>query len=155
SASVVITKPDGTTLVSATVTPGTTGVQLPALPATGAYMIRIDPGSHSGSLTLALLSPTTTTATVGGAAVTLNMTPAGQRALVTFNGTAGQYLTLALPTFLTFSGTITVTTPSGTVLNTTSGTSINRVQLPVLPATGTYTILADPGSAAESVSLTI
>jgi len=155
SATVVIAKPDGTTLISTTVMPGTTGVQLPALPATGAYTIRIDPGSHSGSMTLALLSPVSTTATVGGAAVTLNMTPAGQRALVTFNGTAGQYLTLALPTFVTFSGTFTVTTPSGTVLNTTSGASINRVQLPVLPVTGTYTILADPGSAAESISLSI
>jgi YD repeat-containing protein len=151
SATVVIAKPDGGTLVSATVT-GTSGVQLPQLPATGSYTIRIDPGSNSGSLTLALVTPINTTATVGGPAVPLNLTPAGERAFITFNGTAGQYLTLVLPFF---SGTLTVTTPSGTTLSTTTATSITRVQLPVLPTTGTYTILADPGASAENTSLSI
>jgi len=150
SATVVIAKLDGGTLVSATVT-GTSGVQLPQLPATGTYTIRIDPGSHSGSMTLALVAPINATATVGGPAVSLNLTPAGEREFITFTGTAGQYLTLVSP----FAGTLTVTTPSGTTLSTTTASNISTVQLPVLPATGTYTILADPGALAESTSLTI
>jgi hypothetical protein len=153
SSTLTILKPDGTQLVAAPVTSSTTGVQLPQLPASGTYTIVVDPGINSGSITLALPTPVTGSVSAGGAALPLNLTPTGQRGLVTFSGTAGQYLTVKAQGFV---GTITVSTPSGTQLisGATTATAY-ALQLPVLPATGTYTMLFDPGSSSASFSLSL
>ena len=160
SATLTISQPNGTTLLSKTVTSATNGVQLPALPATGNYTILVDPGTNSGNLTLALITPLNGTLTVGGASLPLSLTPTGQRGFVTFSGTAGQYLTLELGSF-GFAlpvGTISITTPSGAQLSSSSfngQTNVPSIQLPVLPSSGTYTIFLDPGQSSESLTLSL
>jgi YD repeat-containing protein len=160
SATITISQPNGTTLLSKSVTSSTNGVQLPALPTTGNYTILVDPGTNSGNITVALITPLNGTLTVGGASLPLSLTPIGQRGFVTFSGTAGQYLTLELGSFGSALpvGTISLTTPSGTQLSSSSfngSTLVGSIQLPVLPSTGTYTIFFDPGQSSENLTLSL
>ncbi|MGH8209677.1 MAG: hypothetical protein ACREU6_08785, partial [Steroidobacteraceae bacterium] len=116
----------------------------------------VDPGSNSGNLTLALITPITGALTAGGAALNLNLTPAGQRALVTFSGSVGQYLTLSTGGNSIGTVGISLISPSGALLASSTVTTASPVvQLPALPATGTYTLLVDPANASGSVSLTL
>ena len=83
------------------------------------------------------------TIVVGGASVPVNITRPGQRARLTFTGTAGQRLTLGFPDASPFDS-ITVTNPDGTALATYTGSSDLSLVMPPLPTTGSYGILVDP-----------
>ena len=156
SSTLKVFNPSGTLLTSATLSTSTQGVQLPPLPAAGTYAVIVDPGSSTGSITLTLAPPLSATLAPGGAAAALSLTPAGERALVTFSGTSGQYLTLGLTNDTISSATITISQPNGTTLvSKTVTSSTTGVQLPALPATGTYTILVDPGTNSGSASLAL
>jgi YD repeat-containing protein len=150
--SVVLIKPDGTNLTSLGVSLNNTGyIDAQTLPANGTYTILVDPSSTNiGSMTVKLNSLTDVsggTITPGGAAVTLTTTAAGQNARVTFGGTAGQRVSLNI-TGVTVAGTnVTIQNPDGSTLATVfSGTGGAFIDAQTLPATGTYTILADPSS---------
>jgi YD repeat-containing protein len=154
SATVSIIDPDGNTLVSGTVTPSTPAIQLPRLVDTGTYSIVIDPGSNTGSLTLAVAPPLTGTLTVGGATLPLTISPAGRRALVSFSGTAGQYLTLSASSVTLPAGTLTIISPDGTIL--VSGSIGAGALRPLLPSTGTYAAFLNPaGAVGGNITLTL
>jgi len=158
SATLTIFAPGGGRFLSTTIIPGTPSVQLPRLSTSGSYTVLVDPGANSGDVTLTLVSALTRSVTVGGSALSLNLTPAGERALVTFRGTAGQYLTVYPGGY--FNGTITVTAPNGSQLvsasvSVTGNPASTVVQLPVLPASGTYTILVDPGDTRQALQLSV
>lgn len=148
SSAVSMLKPDGTTLVSTTVS--TSGGSLDpttTLPVTGTYTIVVDPtGLSTGNMTLTLTSPVTGTITLDGATVLVSLTKAGRTARYTFSGTAGQWLSLGLTPVTIASSTVTLLKPDGTQLaSTTVGTAGGGLEPPsTLPTTGTYTIVVDP-----------
>ena len=148
SSTVSLLKPDGSTLVSTSV--GTTGGSLDpttTLPLAGTYTIVVDPtGLATGSMTLTLTSPLTGTILLDGASVPLSLTKAGRTARYTFNGTAGQWVSLGLTAVTIASSTVTLFDQSGTQVATqfigTSGGGLEPASS--LPATGPYTIVVDP-----------
>jgi YD repeat-containing protein len=149
SSTVSLLKPDGTTLVSTTIS--TSGGSLDpttTLPTTGTYTIVVDPiGLTTGSMTLTLTSPVTGTITLDGASVPISLTKAGRTARYTFSGTAGQWVSLGLTSVTITSSTVTLLKPDGTTLAgpVTIGTTGGGLEPPsTLPTTGTYTIVVDP-----------
>ena len=163
STRLVIYRPDGTALLSTTVT-GTSGLyDTPVLPTDGTYTILIDPDStNTGSIDFTLYNSTDTTGTItpGGSAVTITTTVIGQNSTLTFSGTAGQRVALQLSSS-TFTGCLAVRDfvkkPDGTTLaslDLCSGSGF--IDTVVLPVTGTYTILIDPqGTTTGSQTLTL
>lgn len=151
SSTVSMVKPDGTTLLSTSIS--TSGGSLDpttALPTTGTYTIVVDPTStYTGSITLTLSSTLTGSVTLDGAAVPISLTRIGQTARYTFSGTSGQWLSLGLTSVTLTSANVTLLKPDGTTLASTSvGTSGGGLEPPsTLPTTGTYTIVVDPASA--------
>jgi hypothetical protein len=145
---------------------GTNGGTLdtPPLPATGTYTILVDPqGTNTGSITLTLSQDVTGTMTINGPAVTVNLTRPGQNARLTFGGTVGQRVSLGMTDVTIGTSTccgsqVSISTPDGTVLvsPTFIGTNGGTLDTPPLPATGTYTILVDPGGTSTgSITLTL
>jgi RHS repeat-associated protein len=130
----------------------------------GTYTLVVDPeGSYTGSVDLTLwdapdIAGQTITSSGEGGSVTSTLKVPGQQELITFSGTTGQRLLLALSE-VKFGGAVTIFTPSGSQVsggsaNFSSGASPLIGPL-TLPATGTYTILVDPtGEQAGSVKLT-
>ena len=157
STQVTITKPDGSSLGAVTLV-GTNGgfVDTRALPATGRYRILVDPqATAAGSMTLTLYDvPPDATATISPAGPPVSVTAAavpGQNAAATFNGVAGQRISLALTNVTIGSSSccsarVSVAKPDGSTLvfATPFGTSGGFVDTKALPVSGTYTILVDP-----------
>lgn len=160
SSTVSMLKPDGTTLVSTSVS--TTGGSLDpttTLPTTGTYTIVVDPtGLAIGNMTLTLTSPLTGTITLDGASVPLNLAKAGQTARYTFSGASGQWLSLGLTSVTISSSTVTLLKPDGTTLaSNTIGTAGGGLEPPsALPTTGTYTLVVDPsGTNTGNITVTL
>ncbi|NOT24138.1 MAG: RHS repeat protein [Nitrospiraceae bacterium] len=161
SSTVSMLKPDGTTLVSTSIS--TSGGSLDpttALPTTGTYTIVVDPTStYTGSLTLTLSSALSGTITLDGASVPISLTRIGQTARYTFSGTSGQWVSLGLTSVTLTSATVTFLKPDGTTLASTSvGTAGGGLEPPIpsgtLPTTGTYTLVVDPaGIATGTITL--
>lgn len=120
-------------------------IQIAALPVTGTYTIMVAPGpNYTGTKAITLSQDLIVgPIVVGGASVPVNITRPGQRARLTFSGTAGQRLTLGFPDASPFDA-ITVTKPDGTTLAAFAGSSDLSIAMPPLPTTGTYGILVDP-----------
>jgi uncharacterized protein YhfF len=141
-----ILKPDGTTLVSN----GSfgTGTNLDTtLPVTGTYTILIDPaGTATGSTTLTLSEEINAgTIAINGASVPVSISRVGQRARLSFDGTASQQITVRLTSNSMGSVTVSLLKPDGTQLtSSTSSASSFNLTTQTLPTTGTYTILVDP-----------
>jgi YD repeat-containing protein len=168
STRVSILNPDGSTLVAPTFV-GTSGgfIDVQTLATTGTYSIFVDPQTTDiGSMTLTLNNvPADVTATItpGGAPVTVTTTVSGQNALVTFSGTASQRISLNLTnvsigTSSCCSTRVSILNPDGSTLVTPTffGTSGAFIDVQILPATGTYTILVDPqGTDIGSATLTL
>ena len=150
SSTISMLKPDGSKLASATI--GQSGGSLEpstALPETGTYTIVVDPvGNHTGSMTLALSAPATGTIVLDGASVPVSLNKAGKTARYTFNGNAGQWVTLGLTSVGVTASTVSLLGPDGTSLaSTTVGTAGGALELAnPLPTTGAYTVLVRPGS---------
>lgn len=149
SSTLSLLKPDGSRLASTTI--GSSGGSLDpgmALPETGAYTIVVDPvGNNTGSMTLALSSPVTGTLALDGAPVTLSLNKPGKTARYTFNGNAGQWVSLGLTAVGLTSSSISLLDQSGTSLaSTTVGTAGGALEISnPLPTTGAYTVLVRPG----------
>jgi YD repeat-containing protein len=120
-------------------------LHIESLPVTGTYTIRIAPrGTYTGAKPITLSQDLIVgPIVVGGASVPVNITRPGQRARLTFAGTAGQRLTLGFPGASAFDA-ITVTKPDGTTFATSPGNTDLSIVMPPLPTTGTYGILVDP-----------
>jgi large repetitive protein len=148
--------PDGKQLVVGTMTASGQGLQLPKLPATGTYMIVVDNVVTSGNIALGVFKPLQATLTMNDAATNVSLVPPGRRALLTFDGTQGTYANVAVGG-VAFAGTASVLSPTGAVL-VSAGLSTSGASLqPLLPRSGTYSVLLDPagsvgGTAAVSVA---
>jgi YD repeat-containing protein len=119
------------------------------LPATGTYTILIDPYSTTtGSVTLTLSSEVNGGAvTINGSSVPITISRVGQRARLTFDGTATQQATVRLTGNSMGSVNVALFKPDGSQLtSSTSGAASFNLSTQTLPATGTYTILVDPAS---------
>ena len=144
-AQVYINRPDGTQLATTPIVIYGGDLHLASLPVTGTYTILFVPaGSYTGSNALTLSQDLQAGAIVaGGGSVPVSIARAGQRARLSFSGTAGQRLSLGIagPTVTT---TYTVSNPDGTTLASSSFGQASSLDLPPLPITGTYGILIDP-----------
>ena len=121
------------------------------LPATGTYTILIDPnGTDTGNITFSLYNVTDLpgTITINGPAVGVTTTAPGQNVRLTFQGTAGQWVSVGLSDmtlgvgYCCEVGSISMQKPDGSVLlapmnfnNAGAGTASA-----LLPVTGTYAI---------------
>jgi hypothetical protein len=151
-----ILKPDGTELTGANPCGSTLFLDVQTLPVNGTYTILVNPNSSAtGQATLTLYdvpADFTGTITPGGSSVTVTTTTPGQNAKLTFNGTAGQRVSL-IASNITIPGCpgsrISILKPDGTELtgaNPCGSTLFLDVQ--TLPVNGTYTILVDANGAA-------
>ncbi len=147
---VLVTKPDGSSLWSATycyVSNGGCQVQFRNLLATGTYLVRVAPsGQNTMSFNLTLSTPVTGSLVVGSPQP-VSLVP-GQYTLLTFASSAGQSATVGVTAMTTTpSGRtmyIYIYNPSGTQVSSTSFTSANKsVSLSGLVA-GEYTVLITP-----------
>ncbi len=153
-------RPDGvamTTPVAYNTTGG--GLDLPVLPMTGTYTIFLDPVSpYTGNITVTASTELTGTVIPGGAAVPISITRVGQNARYTFNGTAGQTVSLQLSSVTVPSGSVSLIKPDGTNLVAPTSFSTGGVVLDtqVLPVSGTYAVFVDPSSTSTgTVTLTL
>jgi hypothetical protein len=157
---VSINKPDGTRLVApVAVASGNGSIDSATLPVTGTYTIVVDPfQTATGTVTLTLAdlpSDVTASATLGGPAVTVTTTSAGQNARVTFSGAANDGVVVKLGPGNCCNVAVSVLKPDGTTLagpltfGTTGGSLYTK-----LPVAGTYTVLIDyVASAVGSVTV--
>jgi len=130
---------------------GTQGISSPGelhssvLPATGTYLLLVEPNSATGSFTATLSAEVTGTITIGGSSTTVSITRAGQRARVLFNGTSGQSISLGI-TSATVSGATTLYRPGGNVHNGPTGYTApsGGVDYAGLVSTGTHELVVDP-----------
>jgi YD repeat-containing protein len=158
---VSIYNPDGSLLVPP-MSVDTRGwfVELPELPVSGTYTIEVVPFSDAtGSATLSLMVAAPIAITPGGAALALSLTTPNQRPRLSFSGTAGQRLSLNVPSMTTLNRcTIQFLNPDGTELSATTilRTGGSRfIEPQTLPATGTYTIVVTPQFITDTGSLTL
>ncbi|WP_256082020.1 IPT/TIG domain-containing protein [Massilia sp. YIM B04103] len=145
SANVRVLKPDGSTLVGTAVATAPVNLDIPALPDDGVYAVLIDPiGATTGKVDVQLKKvPADYEAalSIDGAPVTLDLA-VHQRAMLSFNGAAGQRLGIGYSgvstTPLYQSMYFTLFKPDGTVLVNESGSSNASTNPPALPVSGVY-----------------
>ncbi len=160
SSTISILKPDGTKWEVTTIGPSGGSLDpLTPLPETGTYTVLVEPvNNYTGSMTLALSSPITGTLALDGPSAPVSLTKPGQTARYTFDGKAGQWVTLGMTSVDITSSAVTLMTAEGTILASTAvGTAGGALedQNP-LPTTGTYTVLIDPvGSYTGKMTVTL
>jgi YD repeat-containing protein len=131
------------------------------IPVTGTYTINVNPsGGSTGTINFSLYEipqPVTGTMTVGGPPLTVNIPAAGQIAKITFQGTAGERVSMNISNTKTgpWGSYVEITGPDGSVPGWTFADPpvfydddyfdfYNFIDDMVLPATGTYTITIYP-----------
>jgi YD repeat-containing protein len=151
SHSVFIYNPDGSTLASVAFSQTGTFIDTRTLQSSGTYGIVYDPSYiYTGSATFTLYDAPDVTGSivVGGPPVIVTITTPGQDAVLTFEGTAGQQVTVsATNQDNLYNTTVKLVKPDGSVL-TQGWISQPTLVLPTqtLPVTGTYTITINPSS---------
>jgi hypothetical protein len=162
SSSVRLLEPDGSS-VATTYVGGSGGfMDVRTLAATGPYTLVVDPsGTATGSMTLTLYDvppDADATAVPGGPPVTVATTVPGQGAGVSFEGVAGRRVSVLLAGVTMSSSSVRLAAPDGSWVGSATylGTSGGFVDVRMLPATGTYTVVVDPqGTATGSMTLTL
>ena len=154
-----INNPDGSSLVSQSVTTSAPFIAAQALPTSGTYTIVVQPsGGATGSITLALYDvpgDVSGSISVGGSSLTVTTTTPGQTGLLSFSGTSGQQVTVHATSNSIGSVTITLGSPNGeTVTSQTSSSGSFNLSSVTLPGTGTCFIAVSP-SQANTGSVTI
>jgi hypothetical protein len=138
---------------------GTSGgfVDTKVLPSTGMYTVTVDPqGTDVGNATLTLYEvppDVTGTLTVGGPLVNVTLGTPGQNAVLTFQGTAGQRVTVrasnvTIGTSVCCSFVLSVKRPDGVTIATATLGANGGLVSPTLPAAGAYSVLVDPQASA-------
>jgi hypothetical protein len=156
---VSILKPDNTPLGTSTCMEISGFVDVTTLPATGDYTVVVDPTKWAiGNLTLRLYDVPADYVgmmDVGGSAVTLSISTPGQNGSLTFNGTAGQRISLlgtngmSGQVSLVCDVTVQIKKPDNTALSTqTCMESSGFIDATTLPVSGVYRIVVDPASIA-------
>jgi len=109
----------------------------------------------TGSLTVTASTPSNSGALTLGTPKSLSSTRPGQDTRLTFAGTAGQSLGLEFTDYtMPYYPSIQITSPDGSTL-LTAGVQGSWTDLPVLPATGTYTVDISPNSGVGSYTVTL
>jgi hypothetical protein len=132
-------------------------LQIESLPVTGTYTLMLAArGTYTGSKAITLSQDFVAgLIAAGGASVPVSIARPGQRARLTFAGTAGQRLNLGFSGANAFDA-ITVMKPDGTTFAAFPGNTDLSIVMPSLPTTGTYGILVDPRYAdTRSMTLTL
>jgi hypothetical protein len=146
---VSLLRPDGSQQTNIYMGTGSAFMDTQALSQPGAYTIMVDPqGSGTGNVTVALNAATEVdggTLGVGGAGATATTSVSGQTARFTFDGTAGQAVTVRLTNNTMGYCYVYLLNPDGTQL-TRYETSAGSFDLPTqtLPTSGTFIIRVDP-----------
>jgi YD repeat-containing protein len=153
-------------LMQAPITTATTTVLSPTVPGggtSGRLTVSTPNGQARSTADFFIPPPLYTTAQVvftgrlvlGGATLTPSFASGGKIALVVFDGTSGQQVSLGIGGGVV-STTTTIYNPNGTVLGSV-GTDFNGGSLHVssLPVTGTYTIMVLPGPNTGNAPLTL
>jgi hypothetical protein len=153
-----VQKPDGGVLIEGNILNGSVSsgefLDIPALPVAGAYSLVLDPiGTNVGGVTVRLHSFTDIAQTIApNSSARVDFVKPGQNAALTFNGVAGQRVSL-LASFAGLSASVSLRNPTGAVINSLPGGFMETTTLPV---SGTYTIFIDPfGGATGSVTLAL
>jgi YD repeat-containing protein len=151
------------TVVAATATSLT--VVVPAATSGGPITVTTPTGSVTTAASFGIPEATFTAATtvnagaitVGGAAVPLNVTNGNAASELFFSGAQGANLTIAVSAKTLASGALSVYAPNGTMIVTRIPLPANgqAVEIPTLPANGSYTILLNPNGNTGSVSLSL
>ena len=147
SAVVTVRDPSGSSVASFGVNGPTAFRDVFSLPDTGLYTITIDPsGQLVGGLTFELaVVPVNTGTTAIGAVTQIAIGTAGENAVRSFAGAAGQLPTLTVANNTFAQVTLTIQSPSGAFVAALTVTEPNAVHdVFLLPETGTYTITIDP-----------
>jgi YD repeat-containing protein len=150
---VLFLKPDGTNLVSSLTACSSAYVDVTTLPDTGTYTLVFDPYSSTTATATFLVRSVPPdlngNLAIDGPPATLTTAAPGQNARLTFDGTAGQRITLSVSD-ATSTGScpkIFLLKPDGTnLVPSFSACSSAYVDVTTLPATGTYTVVFDPYS---------
>jgi YD repeat-containing protein len=156
-ANVNVVKPDGVVLTSFSINTSATAIEIPALPTTGTYTIFIDPSSTvTGKVDVQLnqvAADITGSIEVNGPAFPISL-GVRQRAMLTFDGVAGQRLGMGYANVTTNPASqsiyYTVFKPDGSQLFSDYWSDSNSNNLPALPVSGTYTIKVQSGTFATS-----
>ncbi|MFG6198208.1 IPT/TIG domain-containing protein [Nonomuraea sp. JJY05] len=127
-------------------------IDIDRLPLSGTYRVVVEPEqSGTGALTLTLSERVTGgTLTLDGPVLNAAITRPGQDAEFSFAGTAAQKVRLKVAGASGFPErqfAVRVRKPDGTFLVSQNVTYDTPLNLPVLPSTGTYTVLIDPPQA--------
>jgi len=142
--------------------PGGNSCRATALPVTGTYTLLVAPQSGStGSMTLNLYSVVDFTGviTAGGGPVNINLTTPGQKAVLSFSGSANQQVAVSV-----VNGNFTMSGSTQVVIYTPDGTglayspiigAVGFIGAQTLPVNGTYTIILDPKGSTGSCALTL
>lgn len=146
---VAILKPDGTQLTSVFSCGNGSFIEPQALPATGTYTLLVDPsGAGTGQVTVSLFeaNDVTGTITLNGPAVPVSLPTPGQNARLTFDGTAGQRVSInSISATFTSCWNVALLKPDGSQLaNVFSCGNSSFMEAQTLPTTGTYTVFVDP-----------
>jgi YD repeat-containing protein len=146
-----VVKPDGSYLIGPSWGAGGIYFDATVLPLDGVYTIVIDPeNGNTGSTTFTLYDvPPDPAASItpGGPAVTVSTTTPGQNARLTFDGAAGQTISLNMSS-TTGWALVSIVKPDGSYLiGPTWGVNGISFGPTALPDAGTYTIVIDPENA--------
>lgn len=142
-----ILKPDGSTLEDLNDS-GNVLIEPVVLPSAGTYTVLIDPyEATTGTGEVQLYEVTDVTGSVGvnGGALAVSLPAPGQKACVTFAGTAGQLITVRLTGNTIGTTAVKLLKPDSTQLTSRTSSSANfNLTQQTLPVSGTYTIVIDP-----------
>jgi hypothetical protein len=164
NAAMSIKAPSGATVLASTAV-GFSGMFFEpiTLAETGTFTITVNPPTYTvGTVNVQVWSvpaDQTGTLTMGGGNQVLSFPTPGQNASLTFAGTSGQKVTLAISPVSLINGgaTVRIRKPDTTLLSTIAVTNSGALLEPTtLPATGTYTVSVDPTSQATgSITLSL
>ncbi len=146
-----ILKPDGTTLASVFGCGSGIFIEPQTLPTDGTYTVLVDPsGAGTGQVTVGAyaVNDFTSPITLSGPSVLVSLPTPGQNGRLTFDGTAGQRVSVNGSASLGVCWTLAILKPDSSTLASVFGCgSVIFVEPQTLPTTGTYTVLVDPSGA--------
>lgn len=154
--SVSVKAPDGSTFASLPCPAGCT-IELSNLPQSGNYTVVVSPNTNSIASAVATLTSQSTASLNGSTASTIGLTRLGQIARITFAANAGDSYGLEFANFWVVPSEVVqlkVLKPDGTLLGSVAQSDGGKYVFPLvhLPTTGTYTVIAQPLSAATATS---
>ena len=150
--------PSNALFMSGSITATNRSIHLPPLPRAGTYTIAFSP--QNATATLGVLPKLNASLSLSQM-TSLQTTFPGQSLRVLFAGTTNQSLGLEFAGFSSTpagqSATVSVVEPDGATLSTLTATAVGSLlQLPLLPASGTYSVIVTPsGSALAAFQVTL